>query len=149
MKKVQKGSFIVFLLLALAVIPALSTEAADALTSTKFVTIQGFVQTRDQLRDDVTVIDVRSVSSRQRSQQELPEELWINPHDGLATEQFLATADKKKTYIVFCSCPDDGYSIRTAERLTQHGFQSVFVLKGGWNEISKSNVELKSIENTR
>lgn len=94
----------------------------------------------------ITLLDVRSTNSRERSKLTVPREIWINPKSGQALDSFVVTADKEKSYTVFCSCVDDNYSIRAAQLLTKNGFKHVSVLKGGWDEIIKSGIELSPIK---
>ncbi|NCB76236.1 MAG: hypothetical protein EOM42_03935 [Negativicutes bacterium] len=98
-------------------------------------------------KDNVMLLDVRSVKSRSLSRQEIPGEIWLNPKNEEALESFLKTADTEKAYVIFCACPEDKYSIRIAQVLACRNFEKVFVLKDGWDalrreeDIEKVNIE--------
>lgn len=105
----------------------LSSIASAASVSYHFITIDEYLKTADS----VQMIDVRSVQSRNRSGMEVSKEIWIDPYKKAPLDKFIAEQNKNKSYVVFCSCPDDGYSIRAAQILSQKGFQNVSVLKDG------------------
>ena len=90
----------------------------------------------------VQVIDVRSEQSRQRSKKEVPGEIWINPYKKKPLDDFISQQDKSKAYMIFCSCPDDGYSIRAAQILFQNGFTNVKVLKDAAKHIEKGRLPM-------
>ena len=102
----------------------------------KFITINEYQKVADQS----TLIDVRSINSRNKSKLVIPGEVWINPYSGPELAKFIAASDKDKPYTVFCSCVDDNYSIRTAQLLAKNGFKNVNVLKDGWDSIVKSGL---------
>lgn len=118
--------FMLFLLPSLA-----SAQQIDV----RFLDIDQYIMAKD----NVTLIDVRSTTSRNRSKLEIPGEVWINPKSGAALDSFLASADKDTSYVIFCSCPDDNYSIRTAQILAKNGFEKVFVLTNGWDVLQKND----------
>ncbi len=99
-----------------------------------------------QSADNITLVDVRSVQSRARSGMEVKGEVWINPFTTKALEDFIATHDKDKAYAVFCSCPADEYSIRTAQILSKRGFTNVKVFKDGKYIIEKEELPLIKIK---
>jgi rhodanese-related sulfurtransferase len=90
----------------------------------------------------VQVIDVRSEQSRERSKKEVPGEIWINPYKKKPLDDFIAQQDKSKAYMIYCSCPDDGYSIRAAQILFQNGFTNVKVLKDAAKHIEKGRLPM-------
>ena len=98
-------------------------------------------------KDNVMLLDVRSAKSRKLSRQEIPGEIWLDPKNEEALDSFLKTADTEKAYVIFCSCPEDKYSIRIAQVLADCNFEKVFVLKDGWDalrreeDIEKVNIE--------
>lgn len=108
----------------------------------EFITVDQYQQSQDK----ITLIDVRSVMSRDRSKLEVQDEIWINPYKEKALEDFISTQDKDKPYVIYCSCTNDNYSIRTAQILTKRGFTNVKVLKDGWDSIQKSNIKLVEIK---
>ena len=103
-----------------------------------------FIALKEYLKapDAVQVIDVRSEQSRQRSKKEVPGEIWINPYKKNPLDDFIAQQDKSKAYMIFCSCPDDGYSIRAAQILFQNGFTNVKVLKDAAKHIEKGRLPM-------
>ena len=103
-----------------------------------FMTLKEYLKAPDA----VQVIDVRSEQSRQRSKKEVPGEIWINPYKKKPLDDFIAQKDKSKTYMIFCSCPDDGYSIRAAQILFQNGFTNVKVLKDAAKHIEKGRLPM-------
>lgn len=103
-----------------------------------FITLKEYLKAPDA----VQVIDVRSEQSRQRSRKEVVGEIWINPYKRKPLDDFIAQQDKSKTYMIFCSCPDDGYSIRAAQILFQNGFTNVKVLKDAAKHIEKGRLPM-------
>lgn len=99
-----------------------------------------------QKAQDVQLIDVRSEQSRERSNLQVANEIWINPYKTKPLEDFIANNDKTKSYVIFCSCVKDNYAIRAAQILTKRGFSNVKVLKDGWDSIQKSNMSLIKIK---
>jgi rhodanese-related sulfurtransferase len=77
---------------------------------------------------------------------EVPGEIWINPYKTKALEDFVANNDKEKAYVVYCSCLDDGYAIRTAQILTKRGFTNVKVLKNGRDIIENHKLPMEKIK---
>lgn len=137
----MRKTLLVLLLLAF-IFPNLTTMSLAKTIDFRFISINEYKDNQNEF----TLLDVRSTTSRERSKLEVPGEVWINPKSGQALEDFEKTADKDKHYTVFCSCVDDNYSIRSAQLLTKNGFKHVSVLKGGWDEIIKSDIELSPIK---
>jgi rhodanese-related sulfurtransferase len=96
-------------------------------------------------KTQITLIDVRSANSREKSKMEVPGSTWIDPLSGPAFKDFIETADKNASYTIFCSCKDDNYSIRAAQLLMKNGFKNVSVLEGGWNSIIKDGIEISPL----
>lgn len=94
----------------------------------------------------VQVIDVRSTQSRARSGKEVPGEIWIDPYKRKPLTEFINTQDKDKAYMIYCSCPDDGYSIRAAQILIDNGFANVKVLKDAANLILENRLPMEKIK---
>ena len=103
-----------------------------------FITLKEYLKAPDA----VQVIDVRSEQSRQRSGKEVAGEIWINPYKKKPLDDFIAQQDKSKAYMIYCSCPDDGYSIRAAQILFQNGFTNVKVLKDAAKHIEKGRLPM-------
>lgn len=93
-------------------------------------------------QESVTLIDVRSPSSRSYSNVEIKGEIWINPYKTKPLEDFISTHDKNKSYAVYCSCTDDNYAIRAAQILTKRGFTNMAVIKGGLVALHNADVKL-------
>lgn len=110
--------------------------------SVNFIDIDTYKTTADQ----TTLIDVRSKNSRTNSKMGVPGAIWIDPASGQALQDFIAKSDKTKSYTIFCSCVDDNYSIRAAQLLIKNGFQDVKVLKGGWDLIKNSGIEIAPLD---
>jgi len=108
----------------------------------KLVTIEEYKANADH----TTLLDVRSVNSRTKSNQAIPGEIWINPYSGNILQNFITSADKNVSYTIFCSCVDDNYSIRAAQILLKNEFKNVTVLKGGWDKLTKSGIKMISID---
>ena len=94
----------------------------------------------------VQVVDVRSTQSRARSGKEVPGEIWIDPYKRKPLTEFINTQDKDKAYMIYCSCPDDGYSIRAAQILIDNGFAHVKVLKDAANLILENRLPMEKIK---
>ena len=103
-----------------------------------FITLKEYLNAPDA----VQVIDVRSEQSRQQSGKEVDGEIWINPYKKKPLDDFITHQDKSKPYMIFCSCPDDGYSIRAAQILFQNGFTNVKVLKDAAKHIEKGRLPM-------
>lgn len=103
-----------------------------------FMTLKEYLKAPDA----VQVVDVRSEQSRQRNKKEVAGEIWINPYKKKPLDDFIAQQDKSKVYMIFCSCPDDGYSIRAAQILFQNGFTNVKVLKDAAKHIEKGRLPM-------
>lgn len=103
-----------------------------------FITLKEYLKSPDAIQ----VIDVRSEQSRQQSGKEVAGEIWINPYKKKPLDDFIAQQDKSKPYMIFCSCPDDGYSIRAAQILFQNGFTNVKVLKDAAKHIEKGRLPM-------
>ena len=130
----------VFLLTIMLSISIASTGQAQQKEQIEY----SFMTLKEYLKapDAVQVIDVRSEQSRQRSKKEVPGEIWINPYKKNPLDDFIAQQDKSKAYMIFCSCPDDGYSIRAAQILFQNGFMNVKVLKDAAKQIEKGRLPM-------
>ena len=103
-----------------------------------------FMTLKEYLKDPaaVQVIDVRSENSRSKSKKEVAGEIWINPYKKKPLDDFIAQQDKEKLYMIYCSCPDDGHSIRAAQILFQNGFVHVKVLKDAAKHIEKNRLPM-------
>ena len=134
----------VFLLTIMLSISIASTGQAQQKEQIEY----SFMTLKEYLKapDAVQVIDVRSEQSRQRSKKEVPGEIWINPYKKNPLDDFIAQQDKSKAYMIFCSCPDDGYSIRAAQILFQNGFTNVKVLKDAAKHIEKGRLPMVDIK---
>lgn len=108
----------------------------------KFISVDQYKQSQDK----ITLLDVRSVMSRSRSNLEIKDAIWIDPYSGKALEDFLSSHDKDKQYVIFCSCTEDNYSIRAAQILSKNEFKNVKVLKNGWDSIKSSDIKLTPIK---
>ena len=130
----------VFLLTIMLSISIASTGQAQQKEQIEY----SFMTLKEYLKapDAVQVVDVRSEQSRQRSKKEVPGEIWINPYKKNPLDDFIAQQDKSKAYMIFCSCPDDGYSIRAAQILFQNGFTNVKVLKDAAKHIEKGRLPM-------
>jgi hypothetical protein len=130
----------VFLLTIMLSISIASTGQAQQKEQIEY----SFMTLKEYLKapDAVQVIDVRSEQSRQRSKKEVPGEIWINPYKKNPLDDFIAQQDKSKAYMIFCSCPDDGYSIRATQILFQNGFMNIKVLKDAAKQIEKGRLPM-------
>lgn len=118
-----------------AMMAMIASIASAAQISYHFIAIDEYLKTADS----VQMVDVRSVQSRSRSGMEVSGEIWIDPYKKDPLDKFIAEQDKNKAYVVYCSCKDDGYSIRTAQILSKNGFKNVSVLKDG-SAVIKDNL---------
>jgi|GEM_PF-2745241 rhodanese-related sulfurtransferase len=130
-----------FLLLVLSFVFIMPSVLANPM-GVPFSTIGQYKATKGQF----TLIDVRSIESREESKKGILDAIWIDPESDSALESFEQSADKEKTYVVFCSCPEDGYSIQTTKRLVKDGFQHVSVLKGGWDVLINNGIKTVALE---
>ncbi len=79
------------------------------------------------------IVDARSATAQQL-EPPIPGALVF---DGCDTQTFLATLDKERHVVVYCSCPNDVTAAFVAKRFLAHGFHRARPLKGGldaWNE---------------
>lgn len=136
------GGCLLPILLTLLFVIALSVTVFAKEIPYQFISVEDYIQNKD----NIIMVDVRSINSRNRSQLELPNEIWINPYKEKPLSDFINNQDKDKQYVVFCSCIDDGYSIKTAQILTEEGFVNVQVLKNGWDALQAANVETIKIK---
>ena len=134
----KKQLLLLLVLLSILVMPTVLANPIEV----PFSTIEQYKETVGQS----ILIDVRSTYSRGDSKKGIQGAIWIDPHSGDALENFEQKEDKAKSYIVFCSCKDDGYSIRAAQILLKNGFQHVSVLKGGWDAILKDGVKTITLD---
>ncbi|MCE5284345.1 MAG: rhodanese-like domain-containing protein [Pelosinus sp.] len=118
----------------LLLLPTFGVAAAPV----NFITVEQY----KTLQNEVKLLDVRSINSRNKSNLILQKAIWIDPHNESVLLDFIAKSDKNAVYVVFCSCKDDGYSIRLAQQLNDNGFTNVSVLKNGWNSIKDSGIKL-------
>ena len=107
----------------------------------QFVSIDEYLATPEKFQ----VVDVRSVTSRTNNGKEVAGEIWINPHKKKAIDDFVSTQDKNLAYLIYCSCLDDGYSIRAAQILYRNDFKNVFVLKDGSECIKSGKLPMVEI----
>lgn len=106
-----------------------------------------FISLEDyQSSKTIQIVDVRSEQSRLKSGMEVSGEIWINPYKTKALEDFIANNDKSKSYVVYCSCLDDNYAIRTAQILTKRGFSDVKVLKNGRELVENNKLPMIKIK---
>jgi len=48
-----------------------------------------------------------------------------------------------KTFVIYCSLPNEGTSAAVAQCMKEKGFTKVYVLKGGWEEWLKANYPIE------
>ena len=97
-------------------------------------------QTTSDLDISATYIDIRSSHAKELLNEDMPGAIWVNPQNLLIINNFLKTSDKRKKYIVFCSCPHDEHSIALAEIMDREGYENVYVLEDGWDIISDNHL---------
>lgn len=137
MKLLRIPIMLLLVLLNASVISAEQSQQKEQVEYS-FMTIKEYLKAPEA----VQVIDVRSEQSRERSKKEVPGEIWINPYKKKPLDDFIAQQDKSKAYMIYCSCPDDGYSIRAAQILFQNGFTNVKVLKDAAKHIEKGRLPM-------
>ncbi|HZV67151.1 MAG TPA: DedA family protein/thiosulfate sulfurtransferase GlpE [Telluria sp.] len=82
---------------------------------------------------DPVIIDARSVTA-QKLDQAIPGALIYNACE---PGQLMASLDKDRHIVVYCSCPNDVTAAQVAKELLAHGFHRARPLKGGldaWNQ---------------
>ena len=97
-------------------------------------------QTTTTLDMLATYIDIRSSHAKELLGEDMVGAIWINPQNLLTINNFLKTSDKRKKYIVFCSCPHDEHSIALAEIMDREGYENVYVLEDGWDILSDKHL---------
>ena len=97
-------------------------------------------QTTTTLDMSATYIDIRSAHAKELLGEDMVGAIWVNPQNLLTINNFLKTSDKRKKYIVFCSCPHDEHSIALAEIMDREGYENVYVLEDGWDIISDNHL---------
>lgn len=97
-------------------------------------------QTTTTLDMSATYIDIRSAHAKELLGEDMIGAIWVNPQDLLTINNFLKTSDKRKKYIVFCSCPHDEHSIALAEIMDREGYENVYVLEDGWAILSDNHL---------
>ena len=97
-------------------------------------------KTTSDLDMSATYIDIRSSHTKELLDEDMPGAIWINPQNLLIINNFLKTSDKRKKYIVFCSCPHDEHSIALAELMDREGYKNVYVLEDGWDIITDNHL---------
>ena len=97
-------------------------------------------QTTTTLDMSATYIDIRSSHAKELLGEDMIGAIWVNPQDLLTINNFLKTSDKRKKYIVFCSCPHDEHSIALAEIMDREGYENVYVLEDGWDILSDNHL---------
>lgn len=137
MKLLRIPILLLFILLSFNIASAEQSQQKEQVEYS-FITLKEYLKAPDA----VQVIDVRSEQSRERSKKEVPGEIWINPYKKKPLDDFIAEQDKSKAYMIFCSCPDDGYSIRAAQILFQNGFTNIKVLKDAAKHIEKGRLPM-------
>jgi len=105
----------------------------------------------DELKDlleaghDPLIVDARGVTARQLEQGIPGAQVY-----GDARERLLATLDRDRHIVVYCSCPNDVTAAQVAKEFLANGFHSARPLHGGldaWNahcaQAGEAEVELK------
>jgi len=105
----------------------------------------------DELKDlleaghDPLIVDARGVTARQLEQGIPGAQVF-----GDARERLLATLDRDRHIVVYCSCPNDVTAAQVAKEFLANGFHSARPLHGGldaWNahcaQVGEAEVELK------
>jgi membrane protein DedA with SNARE-associated domain/rhodanese-related sulfurtransferase len=88
---------------------------------------------------DPVIIDARS-STAQQMEAAIPGAVMFN---ACAPEQLIATLDKERHIVVYCSCPNDVTAAQVAKQLIGHGFHRARPLHGGldaWNAAANEEV---------
>jgi membrane protein DedA with SNARE-associated domain/rhodanese-related sulfurtransferase len=81
---------------------------------------------------DPVIIDARSITAQQ-IERAIPGALIYNEH---APDQLMATLDKNRHIVIYCSCPNDVTAAQVAKEFLANGFRRARPLKGGldaWN----------------
>jgi len=81
---------------------------------------------------DPLIVDARGVTARQL-EQGIPGALVFGD---AAPERLMATLDKERHIVVYCSCPNDVTAAQVAKEFVRNGFQRARPLRGGldaWN----------------
>lgn len=99
-----------------------------------------YIMVNDLNTTNGTLIDVRSIYARERDTRFQKGSTWIDPHSLMDINDFLKLNiyNKEQPFIIYCSCPNDEYSIAMAELMDREGFTHVYILKNGWDELVES-----------
>ena len=108
-----------------------------------YVSANANYQITDTLDSSATYIDIRSINAKERLGADMKGAIWVDPHSLMDINDFLKSADKKKKYIIFCSCPHEEYSTALAEIMNREGFENIFILKDGWDVISNHHLTVR------
>lgn len=101
---------------------------------------ESFINLHQHYKHNAIWIDVRSQISRGKSHLGLPGEIWINPNSLSSLNKFINENNKESFYTIFCSCPADQYSIAAWQLLHEARFNHIFILHGGWSQITKDKM---------
>ena len=100
----------------------------------------------NQLNSDKAIfIDVRSIYAKEYYKSFKPGSIWVDPHSLMEINGFIKDnlSRKDATFVIYCSCPHDEYSIAMTELLEREGFSHVYVLKNGWDILTEQNLITK------
>lgn len=100
----------------------------------------------DKLQDpSISFVDVRSIYAREFYKGMKSGSIWVDSHSITSINDFLKSNmhEKNKTFVIYCSCPDDEYAIAMAELMEREGYTQVYVLQNGWQVLTEKNLILR------
>jgi len=79
--------------------------------------------------EPIMFVDARNPKAWGSSDRKIPGAIRVPADD---VDRHLDEIDREQTVICYCTCPNEESSNRVAQKLTQHGYERVFALRGGF-----------------
>jgi rhodanese-related sulfurtransferase len=80
--------------------------------------------------EPIVFADARNPKAWESSDRKIPGAVRVPADD---VKSHLDKLDRKWTFIAYCTCPSEESSLEVARRLTEQGYNRVFVLRGGFD----------------
>lgn len=129
-----------FLLVAVAVLSALTVQAQSATPDVAMITAEE-LKAKLASSQPVMIIDVRGSETYASATQTIKGAIHFKTRKLKTRLAYPPLKDlpKDREIVTYCSCPKDESSIAAAQILQASGFKRVRVLQGGWQEWLKAN----------
>jgi rhodanese-related sulfurtransferase len=80
--------------------------------------------------EPIIFVDARNSKAWASSDRKIPGARRVPPDE---VDRHLNKIDRAQTVICYCTCPNEESSNRVAQRLTEHGYERVFAIRGGFD----------------